>query len=871
MPGGRSWKAQSQAHIRVCQPEKHVPPASPHLTPRPELAEIAAAAKGETSTLGLRAAAEPIQEDAADTNEPAKVGKISSVSVENGSTKDSKYQSSISVVSDFKEKVTFWHHVLISLSVTTPNTLLVVFCSAMGFGFELYNAVAATIWNYYGNAILLVLSGLVAIMYIFDWHHWQQRLQALSATVCVVLLIAGAYLKGQGYPWAVMVVIIFLIPVSLGVLRISACRRVSRTAFYFTISMNTLVNALASLAAWILWIIMDDYPWNERTREKLISRSSDVYDEVYKFPLMYSLHCGDDKDLSSYNSKDKVDIGTSCATAATLWFLVYSCPFVVFCCNAVLAIFCFLQGVVLGHTLTNMTRLQRTLKQFVLCLALLLGGAYASLNFGGASFQMGSTILAFFAAAVLALLLWALVEVGPQNVISAVKGSQLMSMLAKIWTSDWARASFVSVVNVLIPIYFGLNMLNMRVRKYRGVAESEDVLTPGARRVMEDLKKWNWVSIMNKVNILAEIYFLLQVGIAKLTYVFLSWLNDQLKVAGFGVTVVICLITGYTMFLLPPVPGIPVYVFTGIVVGEQGRHLESLGFGGGIVVALVMCFFLKEAACCGQYTIGYYMGKSLKIQQLIGVDKVPTRAIERILSARGLTVGKVCILVGGPDWPTSVTCGILRMNIPQMCIGTAPVIFVVGPCVLAGAFLGRVKAGEDSIWNMLANISIGVSVVLNMGSMFWAVYKVMKTVQDHGEELAKPRPEHEAVAELTRREKSYNDAYKAVTSWQALGCGRKFIIITASALNVLTQVIFTAASEVCFRTFNISSRISDPYDKDGLNGDASKIVYEPFGWIVLALWGLGFVLHIWFIRDMIRKARRRLKQSEKAMLEDAQH
>merc|ERR1740129_2134093 len=81
-------------------------------------------------------------------------------------------------------------------------------------------------------------------------------------------------------------------------------------------------------------------------------------------------------------------------------------------------------------------------------------------------------------------------------------------------------------------------------------------------------------------------------------------------------------------------------------------------------------------ACLGQYGIGYAMGKSVKIQQLIHVDKPFTRAIEKILNRPGLDAGKVAVLVGGPDWPTSVTCGILKLNIPQMILGTCPVFFV---------------------------------------------------------------------------------------------------------------------------------------------------------------------------------------------------
>jgi hypothetical protein len=34
-----------------------------------------------------------------------------------------------------------------------------------------------------------------------------------------------------------------------------------------------------------------------------------------------------------------------------------------------------------------------------------------------------------------------------------------------------------------------------------------------------------------------------------------------------------------------------------------------------------------------------------------------------------LTTGKVAILVGGPDWPTSVTTGILGISLVPMLIG----------------------------------------------------------------------------------------------------------------------------------------------------------------------------------------------------------
>ena len=57
-----------------------------------------------------------------------------------------------------------------------------------------------------------------------------------------------------------------------------------------------------------------------------------------------------------------------------------------------------------------------------------------------------------------------------------------------------------------------------------------------------------------------------------------------------------------------------------------------------------------------------------------------------MLSKPGLSVAKVTILTGGPDWPTSVFCGILRVPISQTLLGTLPVTFLILPTVLAGTY-----------------------------------------------------------------------------------------------------------------------------------------------------------------------------------------
>ena len=63
------------------------------------------------------------------------------------------------------------------------------------------------------------------------------------------------------------------------------------------------------------------------------------------------------------------------------------------------------------------------------------------------------------------------------------------------------------------------------------------------------------------------------------------------------------------------------------------------------------------ASCSGSY---------ISVRRFVGVNSVTIRAVKKILSKPGMSLEKVFILVGGPDWPTSVLTGILRLSLSQV-------------------------------------------------------------------------------------------------------------------------------------------------------------------------------------------------------------
>ena len=87
-------------------------------------------------------------------------------------------------------------------------------------------------------------------------------------------------------------------------------------------------------------------------------------------------------------------------------------------------------------------------------------------------------------------------------------------------------------------------------------------------------------------------YYTFNVGITKFTMVFLSWLNSKLAVMPLFAVVAIFYSVGLFMFLLPPVPGVPVYVLGGVVMVNSFVK-EGVPFAPACLIVTFICFLIK--------------------------------------------------------------------------------------------------------------------------------------------------------------------------------------------------------------------------------------------------------------------------------------
>ena len=73
----------------------------------------------------------------------------------------------------------------------------------------------------------------------------------------------------------------------------------------------------------------------------------------------------------------------------------------------------------------------------------------------------------------------------------------------------------------------------------------------------------------------------------------------------------------------------------------------------------------------------------------------------------------MCILCGGPDWPTSVLCGILKLSVWQTLIGLTPVILLTAPTAIAGAF--QLKQSLGGTWSSGATLLLAFCSMIQVG------------------------------------------------------------------------------------------------------------------------------------------------------------
>jgi hypothetical protein len=610
----------------------------------------------------------------------------------------------------------------------------VVAFSAMpvGYGLSVFRELIENHTLMYACAALGLLVFFLA--YIADISYWSEHMAPLKtlvfASIALSLTVTSIF-GAKSYPIAPLALMIALQPLVLIVIKRFALPDISPTKYLRSCAASLFIIFVAVEVLWILWAFGDEK--NEWGRE---------LERTYAGKLGCHYTTGS----CSSNCASGLEEDKFCLI-----------PYIVWIAPTFAGSVCFAFAFICLLLADGKEKRHMGVHIFITLVIVGLGGMWvaASVSSMEAEFSNIMTTLMIMFLSIWGSLIGC--TVGWQTLRAKAGEVPFIQQLEKICHSDWIKALGFFCCSPLFVMYTALSFVNQIVRlnccrckcfynqKMHHLTEhreAEGWLTKACSDQISQIWQWNWSSVWVKIMYIGLGYITLEVGVMKCITVFLAWLNATLASMPLGQVVAIFYFTGLFLFLLPPVPGVPVYLAGGVImvkatlrtcrasttcpgemlvsnvtdilaaVGDVGDGAladvvgataecpqgmtGSMSFPASVLFMIGIGFCIKmNAIAIQQKGFGEQLSNNLTVKCLVGVNSNTVKAMRLILTEKGMTLGKVCILCGGPDWPTSVLTGILKLDLLPMLFGSIPIIFIaVGPCVLAGAF--TMKAGLAS-------------------------------------------------------------------------------------------------------------------------------------------------------------------------------
>ncbi|CAK9056864.1 Uncharacterized protein SCF082_LOCUS30595 [Durusdinium trenchii] len=476
----------------------------------------------------------------------------------------------------------------------------------------------------------------------------------------------------------------------------------------------------------------------------------------------------------------------------------------------------------------NLQLVSRMIKTCGCVFALMIGTTWMASQLVASNSHLSDLVLGFLGVFALSFFLFVVVAFQRLNAVMTewCQKLPLYRLSLALIRSDWVRAMLVFLFSPAVPFVLILSFVNQRVRRLRHLgapkaagsgaldsvpedgasreeANDDEEWTCFTKRVATQVDTmradWNWISILLKVYVFG-LLMLLYTTFPIMLNIFLAWLSAAMSGWDFGVVCAGIVGAGLCCFLLPPVPGVPVYIFAGIIIADNCPW----GFEAGAGIAIGVGFVLKLLACAMQQKlIGERLGKLTFIRAQVGINQPMIRALEAVLRKPGLSLGKVSILCGGPDWPTSVLAGILRLSLLECEIGTLPIIFFVGACSLSGSFY--LKQEESEFWDRIATFMMSASVLLCVLLQIMGVWAIQTELDRNEWEVSKPLEQNLHLDWLDF--KTQQVAKSRPIRWPEVPLWLKSLTFLGVAGQVLVGQLFYWVSSICFGEFEVTDDI----------------------------------------------------------------
>ena len=730
--------------------------------------------------------------------------------------------------------------------------------STMGLGITVYAELSEP-----GNYAIAWYLGVVsiawlAVMFLVDAFDAsltstsaQRNVTILTSIPCITLFVAS--LLSVEYYVSAPIVLFVIFKLLVGkVIRDQVCPRVGLKQYMLHTGWGNIAFTFVTLIAWIIWMHVWDKQWDDK--EMFADHHADLRCNRYVHSLEYS----------------------RCKAAYLLWVS----PLIV-------ATLCFFYGIASLY----LCREQGAMKMIMIQFLILGMGLWVSISISGAEMGLADDILQFGVLFCTLLVVVSVNIIGFDNLKEKISSMKIASKMTEYSQSNPAKGL---IIVLCLPIMPFILLLSVGIRYTRKIGLSfathrreEDKETKWITRYIRDSFMWLWgqetTSVFTWACYIAIFYFVCDVGVGKGAVLFLGYMISIMKELNPGVVIACFVVLGVSMFLLPPIPGPPVYLTGGVLV--VGAMEDSVGFWPATVICIFVCWFTKLISCSLQQKLfGENLSGYVGVRYAVGINSIQMRAIRYCLMQPGLSIPKIAILCGGPDWPTSVLCGILGVPLKEAIIGTAPVLpLYLAYTVMAGAFTLKLSSdcaadtpaagvnspsppppppfpppgtayastGDTNYWEMASAVALGVAMISMSCTSFAAVYFMEDTIENKRKEC-EAFPVDEEVEAREKKVQRRKAAYKAVTSWDALPKLDKYLLGTSLFLMTLSCHIAGIFGSLCFATFSVTCSV------------ALADVVLPLGWVAIGTFSTGCLTFYVYGKGAGRRAKKIVKAENDA-------
>jgi hypothetical protein len=220
-----------------------------------------------------------------------------------------------------------------------------------------------------------------------------------------------------------------------------------------------------------------------------------------------------------------------------------------------------------------------------------------------------------------------------------------------------------------------------------------------------------------------------------------------------------------------------------------------------------------------------------------------------------MSMAKVSILCGGPDWPVGVMTGILKQNPLSMQLGTFPIVLLVAPCVFAGAFM--LKPDED-FYASLSSVALAVASSSQAIALLAALYFIDK-------EVSRSRAQLDAMVndeEVLRADAEVADAERvraATTEWSTLPGAIQFCLCSGGLFSVCFCYVFGFWGSAAFVEYRLIDSVATK-----LGGNVANLVQGIVGWVAI---GMGLYVFLTYeVVDAFAKRRVAKEMSDRTKI-----